>query len=85
MKRVTNVEGRPRGIINLGEETLNSKTKLINPTETKLNRIAKLSAEDPEMTFKWLMPHVNKVSLISCYHKLDGRKAVGVDGSSKEE
>jgi len=37
------------------------------------------------MEFKWLMPHINKESLISCYHELDGKKAVGIDGVTKEQ
>ena len=51
---------------------------------SKLNRIAKLSSEDSGMEFRCLMPHINKESLISCFHKLDGRKAVGIDGITKE-
>ena len=77
MKRVTNVEGRPRGIINLGGETLNGITKPISVTATKLTRIAKLSKGDSEMEFKWLMPHFNKESLIRCFHELDGKKGGG--------
>ncbi len=84
MKRVTNVEGRPRGIINLGGETLSGETKPKSTTVTKLNRIAKLSSEDTEMEFKWLMPHINKESLTGCFHALDGKKAVGIDRVTKE-
>ncbi len=36
------------------------------------------------MEFKWLMPHFNKESLTSCFHELDGKKAVGIDGVTKE-
>ncbi len=85
MKRVTTVEGRPRGTINLGGETLSGVTKPQTTTTTKLNRIAKLSSEDSEMEFKWLMPHINKESLTDCYHRLDGKKAVGIDGVTKEQ
>jgi RNA-directed DNA polymerase len=84
MKRVTNVEGRLRGIINLRGETLNGATKPIITTITKLNRIAKLSSGNPLAEFKCLMPHVNKESLTSCFHALDGKKAVGIDGVTKE-
>lgn len=66
MKHVTNVEGRPCGIINLGRETVEGETKPITKTDTKLNRIAELSRGDSMMEFKWLMPHINKESLISC-------------------
>jgi len=79
-----NVEGRPRGIINLGEETLSGVTKPLTTTATKLNRIAKLSSGDPTMVFGCLMPHINKESLTSCFHALDGKKAVGIDGITKE-
>ena len=85
MKRVTHVEGRPRGIINLGEETLHGITKPVTVTDTKLIKIAKLSNEDSTMEFKWLMPHFNRVSLISCFRELDGKKAVGIDGITKEK
>lgn len=84
MKRVTNVEGRLRGIIDLGGDMLNGVTKPLNSTTTKLNRIAKLSSENPKMEFKWLMSHINKESLTSCFHELDGKKAVGIDGITKE-
>ncbi len=79
-----NVEGRLRGIINLGEETLSGKTKPLTTTTTKLNRIAKLSSEDSAMEFGCLMPHINKESLISCFYELDGKKAVGIDEVTKE-
>ena len=84
MKRVTNVEGRPRGIINLGEETLSGVTKPLTTTATKLNRIAKLSREDSTMEFRCLMPHINKESLTSCFHELDSKKAVGIDEVTKD-
>jgi group II intron reverse transcriptase/maturase len=79
------VEGRPCGIINLGGETLSGITKPITTTDTKLNRIAELSRKDPEKEFKWLMPHFNKGSLISCFNELDGKKAIGIDGITKEQ
>jgi RNA-directed DNA polymerase len=85
MKRVTIVEGRPCGIINLGRETLSGITKPLTTTATKLNRIAKLSSEDLGMKFSWLMPHFNEESLTGCFHELDGKKAVGIDGITKEK
>jgi group II intron reverse transcriptase/maturase len=84
MKQVTTVEGRPYGILNLGGETLSGVTKPITTTDTKLNRIAKLSKDDNLMEFNWLMPHFNKESLISSFHRLDRKKAVGIDGVTKE-
>ena len=79
------MEGRPRGITNLGRETLRGKTKPETATATKLNRIAELYKGDPKMEVKWLMPHINKESLISCFHELDGKRAVGIDGITKEQ
>ena len=55
------------------------ETKPKQITETKLKRVAQLSGENPMMEFIGLMPHVNKESLIGCFHELDGRKAVGID------
>jgi hypothetical protein len=49
-------------------------------TNTKLKRIAWLSAQAPEMVFDQLMHLVNEGSLAACFHELDGRKAVGIDG-----
>lgn len=85
MKRVTIVEGRPCGISNLRGETLSGITKPRTTTATKLNRIAKLSSTDAEKEFKWLMPHFNKASLTGCFHELDRKKAVGIDGVTKEQ
>lgn len=54
-------------------------------TATQLERIAWLSAQDKTKTFKCLMHHVNVESLRACYYQLDGRKATGVDGITKEQ
>ncbi len=57
-----------------------------NPNmETKLRRITELSDRDHSMKFSWLIQHINRDNLISCFHELDGRKAVGIDGMTKEE
>ena len=53
-------------------------------TKTKLNRIALLSKGDPRRSFESLMHHFNEESLKECFHELDGKKAVGVDGIDKE-
>jgi RNA-directed DNA polymerase len=53
-------------------------------TKTKLNRIALLSKQDPRRSFESLMHHFNEGSLKECFHELDGKKAVGVDGIDKE-
>lgn len=52
-------------------------------TNTKLKRIAWLSAQAPEMVFDQLMHLVNEGSLAACFHELDGKKAVGIDGIDK--
>jgi RNA-directed DNA polymerase len=58
-------------------------TETCSITDTQLKRIAWLSARDPHKQFNSLMHHFNEESLAACYHALDGRKAVGVDGVSK--
>lgn len=54
-------------------------------TVTKLKRIAWLSARDPKATFSSLMHHVNEESLKTIFNKLDGKKAVGIDGVKKDD
>lgn len=54
-------------------------------TDTALSEIAYLSARNPAQVFHSLMHHFNVKSLQSCFDKLDGKKAVGVDGISKAE
>lgn len=79
------MEGRARGRIDLGGETLTGETKPEKSTETKLTRIAERAKEDKRSEFKWLMQHVNAESLEACYKELDGKKAVGIDGQTKQE
>jgi RNA-directed DNA polymerase len=52
-------------------------------TETKLNRIAWLSKQDPSRTFECLIHHFNLESLKDCFHQLDANKAVGIDKVDK--
>lgn len=54
-------------------------------TATKLQRIAWLSARDSKATFSSLMHHVNEESLKENFNKLDGKKAVGIDGVRKDD
>lgn len=54
-------------------------------TDTKLKRIAWLSAKDPKKKFGSLMHHFNFESFKDCYLGLDGNKAVGIDGIDKDE
>ena len=52
-------------------------------TETKLKRIAALSAANPGMVFNNLIHLINEESLRACFRELDGRKARGIDGTDK--
>lgn len=54
-------------------------------TTTKLRRVAWLSSRDQARHFDSLMHHFNEASLEDCFHRLDGRKAVGIDGITKEQ
>ena len=53
--------------------------------ETKLERISQLSTENPEMVFTSVGHLINKELLTECHRKMDGDKAVGIDGVTKEE
>ena len=52
-------------------------------TEMKLKRIATLSAANREMVFTNVIHHFNAESLRTCFHELDGKKAIGSDGIDK--
>lgn len=54
-------------------------------TETKLKRIAWLSASDEQKVFNNLMHLVNEESLAASFDVLDRKKAVGIDGVDKDE
>lgn len=54
-------------------------------TETKLARVAWLSAKDPQKEFTSLMHFYNEESLLKCYQKLDRKKAVGLDKVTKDQ
>jgi RNA-directed DNA polymerase len=60
-------------------------TEIRETTATKLARIAKLSASNSLKRFDSLMHLFNEGSLAACFHALDGKKAVGVDGVRKAE
>lgn len=53
--------------------------------ETKLARISQLSKENPDMVFTSLGHLLNKEMLKSCHAQMDGTKAVGTDGITKEK
>lgn len=59
-------------------------TETLSITKTKLNRIALLSKSDSKRSYESLMHHFNEESLKECFHELDGKKAVGIDGIDKE-
>jgi len=52
---------------------------------TKLERISQLSTENPEMVFTSIGHLINKELLKECHEKMDGDKAVGIDGVTKEK
>ena len=52
-------------------------------TNTKLNRITWLSGQNPQKEFHCLMHLFNEESLTGCFHELDAKKAVGIDGINK--
>ncbi len=43
------------------------------------------SNENPRAEFSWLIQQCTKENFIHCFHELDGKKAVGIDGKSKDE
>ena len=53
--------------------------------ETKLARISQLSSENPDMVFTPIGYLINKGLLRECHQDMDGKKAVGIDGITKEE
>ena len=53
--------------------------------ETKLARISQLSKENPEMVFTSLGHLINKEMLRDSHIQMDGDKAVGIDGVTKDE
>lgn len=53
--------------------------------ETKLARISQLSSENPDMVFTSIGHLIDKEMLKDCHRKMDGDKAVGIDGVTKEE
>ena len=53
--------------------------------ETKLERIAEISASSPKPEFTSLYHLINKEMLLKCHKELDGSKAVGMDEITKRE
>ncbi|MDJ0703411.1 MAG: group II intron reverse transcriptase/maturase [Leptolyngbyaceae cyanobacterium MO_188.B28] len=52
---------------------------------TGVERIASHARRNPEELYTVLMHHYSVENLRVCYESLDGKKAIGVDGMSKEE
>ena len=52
--------------------------------ETKLERISQLSKENPDMVFTSIGHLINAEMLTDCHRKMDGSKAVGIDGITKD-
>ena len=55
---------------------------------TSLARISQLSSENrnnPEFRFISVVHHINKQMLMECHASMDGDKAVGIDGVTKED
>lgn len=57
----------------------------VNKLNTKLDRIEQRSRKYPEATFNNLGHALDMDLLRTCFHSLDARKAVGVDGITKEQ
>lgn len=53
--------------------------------ETKLERIAELAKSQPSMKFTSLAHLLNKDMLKLCHYELAGKKATGINGTTKEE
>ncbi len=52
--------------------------------ETKLERISQLSVENREMVFTSIGHLINKELLKECHKQMDGKKAAGIDGMTKD-
>lgn len=53
---------------------------------TDLARIGERARKQPDLTFTSLYHHVADLDILrACYDALDGNKAVGVDGVTKEQ
>lgn len=50
---------------------------------TKLDRIAELAKQKPNEKFTSLIHLINKEMLIQCHNEINGNKATGVDGITR--
>lgn len=53
--------------------------------KTKLARISEMSAENPDMVFTSIGHLIDVELLIECHKDMDGKKAIGIDGVTKEK
>lgn len=82
--RVTPPEQRDPSVGQSGRETP-FRLRADATAETKLKLIARRAKEDPKLKFNALMHHFSEENLEQCFHGLNGSKAVGADGISKED
>jgi RNA-directed DNA polymerase len=64
---------------------MKGETKPKQSLETKLNMIANRSREKLNAKFQFLMPLFTAKNLSCCFDMLDGKKAVGIDGVTKQK
>lgn len=69
-------------VISEGKHSLYSEIGLT--MKTKLRRISELSRDNPNMVFTSLGHLINEDMLRICHRHMDGKKAVGIDGVTKE-
>lgn len=69
---------------NIKEETLSIDRDWEIMT-TKLERLLQLSRENPDMVFTSVGHLISKEMLKGCHARMDGGKAVGIDGITKED
>ena len=79
------VEGRASGRNQLLRRNVMNPSEVTTTTETKLRKIAILSASDANKEFHSLMHHYNMESLKECFEDLELRKSPGNDGITKRE
>lgn len=61
------------------------QTKVHTKLKTKLQGMSARSAREESSQFNWLMQHFSVENLADCFHSLNGKKAVGIDGITKQE
>jgi len=85
--RVTTAEGRTFSNRQAGEgnKPVSTQHRDREGLQTKLERVEQRSRQDRRAVFNNLGHLVNLELLQRCYHELDGSKAVGIDGVTKEE